>query len=55
MGYMAGLGHQPRWAEYENGTTTPKAQTWELFLLKANIHPIYRLTRRGTSRRRLEI
>jgi DNA-binding transcriptional regulator YiaG len=37
---------QPRWAEYENGTTRMPAQRWALWLLLADLHPVSRIVPR---------
>lgn len=36
---LAGVGAHQRWAEYENGRRAIDAARWELFLLKAGLHP----------------
>lgn len=43
---LAGLSGHARWAEYEAGIRTPAASTWELFLLKAGLHPTMRISKR---------
>ena len=43
---LCGLGARTRWTEYENGTRTPKAATWVMFLLLTDQHEDFRLARR---------
>lgn len=40
---LAGVGAHQRWAEYENGRRAIDAARWELFLLKAGLHPTHAL------------
>ena len=43
---LVGMRSQTRWSEYETGTRRPAWTTWQLFLLRVDQHPEYRLARR---------
>ena len=42
---LSAAGGNVRWAEYENGTHSPHAAAWTLFLLIIRAHPEWRLKR----------
>ena len=43
---LAGLAGWRQWSAWESGERRPAAQAWELWLLRVDKHPAYRLTRR---------
>ena len=40
---LAGLSHPSRWVEYEKGRRSPESARWELFLLRAGLHPDFEI------------
>lgn len=48
---LAGLSSHSRWAEYESGVKRPGAALWELWLLRADLHPTLVLRKRRRSPR----
>lgn len=43
---LVGMRAPTRWTEYESGVRRPAWTTWQLFLLRVDQHPEYRLARR---------
>lgn len=41
MAALVGYRDGKRWSEFEQGTRTPGARSWELALIKRNRHPLY--------------
>ena len=44
---LAGLAGWRQWSAWESGERRPAAQAWELWLLRVDRHPVYRLERRS--------